>query len=266
MKCIFCKQSSDNSKSVEHIIPESLGNTDHILEKGIVCDRCNNYFATKIEQPLLQLPYFVSSRHRNDVESKKRRIPIDKGILSAPTPDIVNFHRDKEGKSISFEDEQLFSFIRDKKTFSIIIPVNERPPDNDIYISKFLGKVGLEALAKISKGVEGGLQEFVDKGELDEIRNYVRFGQGKYWEYHCRPLYAEDKLFVDNEINKTYQVLHEYKLIYTDNFQLLIVVAIFGIEYCLDLGQPTTATYLKWLKENNNMSPLYPDTPFPTNS
>ena len=98
MKCIFCKQSSESSKSVEHIIPESLGNTEHFLAKGIVCDKCNNYFATKIEQPLLQLPYFISVRHRNDIESKKGRIPIDKGTLLSPTPSIVNFHRDKDGK------------------------------------------------------------------------------------------------------------------------------------------------------------------------
>ena len=261
MKCIFCKQPSDLSKSVEHIIPESLGNTEHILTKGIVCDKCNNYFAIKIEQPLLQLPYFVSLRHRNDIESKKGRIPIEKGILLAPTPTIANFHRDKEGKSISLEDEKLIGFLLENRTFSIVIPVNERPPDKNIYISKFLGKVGLEALAKIGEGVEDGMQEIVDKIELDAIRNYVRYGQGvKYWEYHCRPLYAEGKLFSDDKAKEEYQVLHEYKLLYTDNFQLLIVVAIFGVEYCLDLGQPTTETYLKWLDENNHASPFYDDT------
>lgn len=175
MRCIFCKQPSDNSKSVEHIIPESLGNADHILARGIVCDKCNNYFAIKIEQPLLELPYFVSVRHRNDIENKKGRIPINKGILLAHTPGIVNFHRDKEGKSISLEDETLITFFQDNKTFSIVIPVNERPPNNDIYISKFVGKVGLEALAKIAEDVEGGLIEVIDKVELDAIRNYVRY-------------------------------------------------------------------------------------------
>ncbi len=46
----FCKQCSDLSNSVEHIIPESLGNKNHVLPKGIVCDRCNNYFTLKIEK------------------------------------------------------------------------------------------------------------------------------------------------------------------------------------------------------------------------
>ena len=245
------------------MIPESLGNTDHILKRGIVCDSCNNYFATKIEQPLLQLPYFISVRHRQEIENKKGRIPIDKGILLAPTPAVVNFHRDKNGKSISFEDEKLFTFLQHNDTLSIIVPVNEKPPDNNIYMSKFLGKVGLEALAKIGESIENGIKELIDKTLLNNIRNYVRYGQCvSFWPYHCRPLYSEGSYFIDEKTKEKYQVLHEYKLLYTDNFQLLIVVAIFGIEYCLDLGKPTTETYLDWLEKNNNKSPLYQDKHF----
>lgn len=32
--CIFCNQDSTESKSIEHIIPESLGNDELILDKG----------------------------------------------------------------------------------------------------------------------------------------------------------------------------------------------------------------------------------------
>ena len=49
MRCLFCKQDSSNTKSVEHIIPESLGNKTLILPRGYVCDKCNNYFAIKVE-------------------------------------------------------------------------------------------------------------------------------------------------------------------------------------------------------------------------
>ena len=38
MKCLFCKQSSTDTKSVEHVVPESLGNTKFILPLGYVCD------------------------------------------------------------------------------------------------------------------------------------------------------------------------------------------------------------------------------------
>ena len=48
MICIFCHKDSSTAKSVEHIIPESLGNKHHYLPKGYVCDECNHYFAIKI--------------------------------------------------------------------------------------------------------------------------------------------------------------------------------------------------------------------------
>lgn len=56
MKCIFCKEDSATCTSVKYIIPESLGNKEHILPKGVVYDNCNNYFAVKIEKPLLDIP------------------------------------------------------------------------------------------------------------------------------------------------------------------------------------------------------------------
>ena len=57
-RCIFCKQDSGTSKTIEHIIPESLGNKDHILSRGVVCDYCNNHFGLKIEEPLLDSDYW----------------------------------------------------------------------------------------------------------------------------------------------------------------------------------------------------------------
>lgn len=54
MQCIFCHKDSSTSKSIEHIIPESLGNKEHFLPKGYVCDECNHYFAIKIENELFR--------------------------------------------------------------------------------------------------------------------------------------------------------------------------------------------------------------------
>ena len=50
MECIFCHKDSSPSKSIEHLIPESLGNKHHVLPTGYVCDECNHYFAIKIEK------------------------------------------------------------------------------------------------------------------------------------------------------------------------------------------------------------------------
>jgi hypothetical protein len=35
------------------------------------------------------------------------------------------------------------------------------------------------------------------------------------------------------------------------------VIAIFGIEYAINLGGPELEGYERWLKENDNRSPLY---------
>ena len=75
MRCIFCKSSSSSSKSQEHIIPQSLGNVDHVLPPGIVYDGCNNYFSRKVEGPLLETEYFRQLRSRHWVPNKRGRVP-----------------------------------------------------------------------------------------------------------------------------------------------------------------------------------------------
>lgn len=75
MRCIFCKTDSTDARSIEHVIPESLGNIDHVLPKGIVCDACNRYFAIKIEQPLLASMIFRDLRRRMTIPNKKGRLP-----------------------------------------------------------------------------------------------------------------------------------------------------------------------------------------------
>ena len=34
MRCLFCKKDSDETKSIEHIVPESLGNKSFVLPLG----------------------------------------------------------------------------------------------------------------------------------------------------------------------------------------------------------------------------------------
>ena len=79
--CIFCREDASHSRSREHILPESLGNVEHMLPKGVVCDRCNNYFARKIEGPLLDTEYFRHARATMRVENKRKRIPPQFGFI-----------------------------------------------------------------------------------------------------------------------------------------------------------------------------------------
>jgi hypothetical protein len=75
MRCIFCKNPSGESTSKEHIVPESMGNFEHMLPPGAVCDGCNQYFARKIERPLLESPMFKHLRFGMKVPNKRGRVP-----------------------------------------------------------------------------------------------------------------------------------------------------------------------------------------------
>lgn len=124
-------------------------------------------------------------------------------------------------------------------------------------MSRFLGKVCIEALAQIFESEENGLNEIINKRELDDLRNYVRFGNKiRYWQYHTRELYKEDQVFYDSETNQNYCVSHSYKFLQTSDQSIVFVLELMGHEYCIDLAHPTTDRYLNWLKENDYSSPL----------
>ena len=53
-----------------------MGNTEHVLPVGVVCDSCNQYFARKVERQLLEAPMFLLLRASMSVPSKRGRIPL----------------------------------------------------------------------------------------------------------------------------------------------------------------------------------------------
>lgn len=213
MRCIFCKGDSSDAVAVEHVIPQSLGNTDHVLTKGLVCDACNQYFAIKIEQPLLESPIFRDLR-------RGMRIPNKKGRLPPPA-----------------EPDGLW------------LPTYRT-------MGRFIGKVGLEALAHRTREVDGWEAEIIEKSELDGIREYVRYDRSKQdWAFSFRPIYPVNAVFTDEE--QAYQVIHEYDLLYTERNELYAVVVILGVEFALNLGGPEVDGYVDWVRAHDFRSPLY---------
>lgn len=61
---------------MEHIIPESLGNSEHVLPVGTVCDGCNQYFSRKVERQVLESPMFRLLRADMRVPNKRGRMPL----------------------------------------------------------------------------------------------------------------------------------------------------------------------------------------------
>ena len=52
--CLFCREADGGFVSAEHVIPECLGNTELVLDNGIVCDRCNNEVLSQVDQALCE--------------------------------------------------------------------------------------------------------------------------------------------------------------------------------------------------------------------
>lgn len=257
MKCIFCKCLSDNSKSIEHIIPESLGNKKHYLPRGIVCDSCNNYFAVKIEKLLLELPYFRSVRFRNDIENKKGRPTLDKGIMGG----IVSIGKDEQFLHIMTENPVIAKGIINGHIKHMILPFNSEPESNDINVSKFLCKAALESLIYRVGPVQEWVDEVTEHPQLDTIRNYVRYGnKPSFWEYHQRRIYQEGDEFFNKYVSKEpYEILHEFNFIYSDEGELFYVLVIMGIEFVVSLSSGEISGYRKWLIQNAGKAPLQTD-------
>lgn len=260
MNCIFCKQNSNTSKSVEHIIPESLGNKSHTLSAGIVCDKCNNYFATKIEKEVLEQPYFRSLRHRNVIRSKKNKLPTQKAFLIHETQQKTAEIEDRFSNNIQvvIEDDKLFDLIKLGKINKLYVPTIPFPDNNNFPLSRLIGKIALEALADRVKSAENWNDDFIAHEGLDDLRNYVRYGKGKFWPYNTRKVYEENSNVIERygETDVLIQTIHEYDFLYIENKYLHFICIILGIEYCINIGDRALDKYLEWLTANNFASPL----------
>ncbi len=269
MKCIFCKCPSDASQSKEHIIPESLGNKEHILAPGWVCDACNNYLARKVEAPFLESSYGQNSRFEMGIQNKRDLYTPGVGLHPASRSKIHLRREDDSSFSVSAapgEDEARFiETLRTQKSGSLYLPAAELPPTG-YETSRFIAKIGLEILAQRGMDDPKWNEEIVNKVELDDIRTYVRQGRpGVVWPVVIRRIYPADFAFSDN-LYPRFQMLHEWNLLWIEDpvkpivgvrGEFYAVIAIFGVEYVINLGGPDLYGYERWRKKNGDRSFLY---------
>lgn len=151
MRCIFCKCDSTSSRSVEHIIPESAGNKKRVLQASIVCDRCNNYFARRIEQPVLTHSWMRNVRASEQVPNKKGTYPSLVGHI-AGTDIAVNMRRSSSGM-VHLNTEKgndmpaLSEVLINEFEQPLIFSINNDPPQREM--SRFLCKMAYEAVAEL---------------------------------------------------------------------------------------------------------------------
>jgi hypothetical protein len=171
-KCIFCLRDSQNSISVEHIIPESLGGSI-ILQKGNVCDNCNKYFSTNVDKAIQEYHFLGILKTILVNRTKKKKGP--KLDLQS-----ISFERDNESDILKMKLRSC-KIIHD--TQNHIIRLQFRRPDIDMQlVSRAIHKMAFEFRCKYR-----GWQQAISK-RFNAIRSYVRNPRvNEYWEFGQKP-------------------------------------------------------------------------------
>lgn len=270
MRCLFCKKDSSATKSIEHIIPESLGNTTFVLPLGYVCDECNNYFARKVEKPFLEQFSMQVLRFHEAIPTKKKKIPSIIGMFNS-TPVTVhrNFANGKNIISVALTPDlfDMAKSTRDPLQLILPVPSETNLPEQGIITSRFLAKVALEALAERLKGLDG-LDYLVNDQQFDLIRNHARMGTTKDWPCNIRRIYATNAHWQFNN-NDTSQLIYECDFLSLNideqnlngqkyiEHELYFIVVLWGIEFAINIGGPGIESYEQWLIEHDYVSPLH---------
>lgn len=253
IRCLFCKADSSTSRSREHIVPESFGNSEHVLEPGVVCDGCNNYLAREVEKPILDCLYFKERRFNAVVPNKRGRVvPLDGFHLQSGTR-IQAYADTGDGISIGAhldaDEACLIERLLGQSQGTLIFPMAKPPEERAL--ARFVGKVGLEALASRLIQAGNSHEELVDMPAFDELRNFVRRGSGpRQWPIARRQLYPPAKVFSDGD--EHYELLHEYELLLrpidvaNDLYACYVSLVLFGEEFVLNMGGPALDGFAAW--------------------
>lgn len=276
MRCLFCKQDSSSSKSVEHIVPESLGNEGKVLERGIVCDQCNRYFGTKIEKPFLDLDEIKNLRFIIIIPSKKNKIPPIKCVVNRNIPATI--HRDinpetnvvtskLEFSKAGLEENGLHNGQRVQIEYASV--PRETSLESTFVVSRFIAKVALEMFT--FKYIAGGNDSdaIVDSESLDMIRKYARYGSQNVWPCLVRRIYNPTRTWPEED-ERDSNIIFEgdsYFIEAKDQTgaddiriagELYYVIVIWSIEFVINMTKPSLDSYIEWMKEFNNQSILHP--------
>jgi hypothetical protein len=258
-RCIFCKADSSKSKSVEHIIPESLGSKRRLLPAGVVCDKCNNYFARKVEEPVLNHSWMRNLRAWHQVPGKKGSCPSLVGHIFG-TNVKVNMKKSKNGEIIFSSENrgdasELERVVAEDFDRPLIFTIEDDVPQKEM--SRFLCKMALETCAELFCKDQKTLERVIDEPFYDRIRTYVRYGNSPdYWPFHQRTLFPMDTLMLNPETNEWVGAGFGCTIFMTKRNETFFAFLLYGVEFVINVGGPSLHGYEEWLINHAGISPM----------
>jgi hypothetical protein len=240
-------------------MPESIGSRRRVLPAGIVCDKCNNYFARKVEQPILTHPWMRNLRAWQQVPNKKGTYPSMVGNI-AGTDIAVNMRRAPNGKlqlatEKSNDLSKLFNVIENGFEEPLIFTIEDELPKREM--SRFLCKMAFESVAELFCEDSHDVECLVDEPFFDNVRKFARYGENfKEWPFSQRRVFPQDTLMRHPETNEWVQAGFGCGLFMNRRRETLFAFVFYGIEFVINVGGPSIAGYNEWLEEHNGISPM----------
>jgi len=163
MNCIICgNQVQENS--IEHIVPESMGNKHYTLELGSICRTCNNSFSS-FEQRALSDGILAMAR------------PIGAHLTKKKKPAKGQSHGIRfEGNPNSIENRvTVFGLNEDnvqevKPDGSVVVTIQDFEK-NVVPVCKLILKIGLESLYQSQRKIFNSTDLSLVKNYLDKKSN-----------------------------------------------------------------------------------------------
>lgn len=262
MRCIFCQCPSDNARSVEHIIPESLGNQRHVLPRGVVCDGCNNYFSRKLEGPVLSHRSFRNLRAWIGIPTKRGKQPAFSAIqLSSGATVFLRISDDGDIHVIPERGGDLDRILAHAANDDAAglhgfgVNFNLDPPRKEM--SRFLAKMALERAYLDFNKARPAVPHLIFDPYFDNIRNWARRGDNfEDWPFHQRAIYPQETLMRHPQTKAWVKVGIGQGLFHTDAPETFFSICLYGIEFVINLGGPNIEGFEDWLKQHKLDSPF----------
>jgi len=155
--------------SEEHIVPESLGNYDTVLPKGVVCDTCNNEVLSRLDEALLDSDLVGFLRTLFTPYTKAGKLPqaeYQNLSVKKVRPDHIIFTDKTKKQAITIESKDENGVIRFSMTMT------GRKNFDSIIIARALYKMGLGMVA-FHEGKQNACNS-----KYDRARVFIRGEQG----------------------------------------------------------------------------------------